>query len=153
MAHYLNKSSLPNNALYKTHENVKSFPVSRTDEQRRGRTDERRRTGNQKSSLEPSAQVSYKQNQLPLKIKGTTLMGNFEFKVCLDFSQLLQNIQTASMDVVLQKSYRNGIMKEDVLLLEQTQRCMYQLIDYCLVFYVASAVYQPHNTDTAKSTN
>ena len=76
LAHYLNKSSLPNNALYKTHENVKSFPVSRTDEQRRGRTDERRRTDNQKSSLEPSAQVSYKQNQLPLKIKGTTLMGN-----------------------------------------------------------------------------
>ena len=55
-------------------------------------------------------------------------MDNFEFKVRLDFSQLLQNIQIALMGVVLCKSFRYSVVKEDVLLLEQTRRYMYQLV-------------------------
>ena len=83
------------------HENVKSFPVSR---QTNRRADEQTNDGEQaitNAQLISRLMCAKNKTRLPLNIKGTTVMGNFEFKVCLDFSQLLQNIQTALMDVVL----------------------------------------------------
>ena len=126
------------------HENVKSLQeVVQTDR----RADEQTNDGKQaitNAQLISRLMCAKNKTRLPLNIKGTTVMDNFEFKVCLAFFQLLQNIQTALMGVVLCKSFRYSIVKEDVLLLEQTHRYMYQLIDWCLVFYVVSAIYQPH---------
>ena len=56
MPHHLNKSSLPKDVLCKTRK-CEEFAESRTDVQTGGRTDERRRTGNQKGSLDLSDQV------------------------------------------------------------------------------------------------